>query len=121
MNPKSFTRQVRLTQAKQYRYVFAKAKRFGNRSMTILVRENEITHPRLGLAIAKKCAKRAVDRNRIKRLIRESFRHHQLILPNIDIIIMCRPLILQQSNDEISQQLQKQWRYIKFKYTTINN
>ena len=46
-----------------------------------LIKEDNVTdetlltpHKRLGLAIPKKLAKRAVDRNRIKRLIRENFR-----------------------------------------------
>ena len=42
--------------------------------------------PRLGLIIGKKQAKRAVTRNTIKRIIRESFRVQQNRLPNRDIV-----------------------------------
>jgi len=65
-----------------YTFVFGNAKRFGNKSLTVLARQNDLGHPRLGLAISKKSAKRAVDRNRIKRVFRESFRLHQHTLPN---------------------------------------
>tara|TARA_R110000851_G_scaffold308369_1_gene467246 strand:- start:28127 stop:28528 length:402 start_codon:yes stop_codon:yes gene_type:complete len=44
------------------------------------------TQPRLGLIIGKKQAKRAVTRNTIKRIIRESFRLQQSTLPNRDIV-----------------------------------
>ena len=111
----TFPREVRLLSAKQYSYVFADARRFGNQSFTLLVRLNDQSHPRLGLAIAKKSAKRAVDRNRIKRLLRESFRNKQHQLPPIDIIAMCRPVAVQLSNKQILSQLEKQWCYMQKK------
>ena len=111
----SFARELRLLDAAQYKYVFAKARRFGNRSFTLLVRKNEEEFPRLGLAIAKKSVKRAVDRNRIKRITRESFRHMQHQLPNIDIVIMCCPSAVPLTKAEIRQQLDQQWSYISRK------
>ncbi len=113
----TFPREVRLLNAQQYSYVFADARRFGNESFTLLVRLNDQSHPRLGLAIAKKSAKRAVDRNRIKRLLRESFRHKQHQLPPLDIIAMCRPVALQLSNEQILRQLEKQWCYMQKKFS----
>lgn len=51
----------------------------------------DITHPpRLGLAIAKKRAKRAVDRNKIKRIARESFRAHQMEFAGLHLVVMNR-------------------------------
>ncbi len=47
-------------------------------------------HPRLGLAIAKRLMQRAVDRNRVRRLVRESFRAHQPRLPNRDCVVFAR-------------------------------
>jgi len=47
-------------------------------------------HPRLGLTIAKRLMHRAVDRNRVKRLIRESFRQHQSGLPRRDYVVFAR-------------------------------
>ena len=60
-------RSHKLLTAENYTFVFSDAKRFGNKSLTVLARPNNIGHPRLGLAISKKSAKRAVDRNRIKK------------------------------------------------------
>ena len=114
----TFTRELRLLTAKQYSYVFADARRFGNQSFTLLVRVNDVPHPRLGLAIAKKSVKHAVDRNRIKRLLRESFRKRQHLLPPIDIIAMCRPAAVQLSNEQILEQLEKQWRYMQKKLSS---
>jgi ribonuclease P protein component len=46
---------------------------------------------RLGLAISKKQIRRAVDRNRLKRHIRESFRRHRKQLMGLDLVVMARP------------------------------
>ncbi|EIL90807.1 ribonuclease P protein component [Rhodanobacter spathiphylli B39] len=53
-------------------------------------RENELGHARLGLAISKRVSKRAVERNRIKRLLRESFRRVRHQLPAVDMMVMAR-------------------------------
>ena len=114
----AFTRDLRLITAAQYQYVFSDARRFGNHCFTFLIRENTISHARLGLAIAKKSAKRAVDRNRIKRVIRESFRHLQHDLPNIDVVIMCRPAAVDLNSKKMRKQLDRQWAYICRKVQT---
>ena len=113
--PATFPRDLRLTEAKQYQEVFAGSSRFGNRYLTVLAKANQLEHPRLGLAISKKCAKRAVDRNRIKRIIRESFRLNSTTLPPVDIVVMCRPLILNIDNASVFQHIEKQWHYIRKK------
>lgn len=119
--PATFPRYLRLTEAKQYQRVFAGSSRFGNRYITVLAKENQLEHPRLGLAISKKSAKRAVDRNRIKRLIRESFRLNCANLPSVDIIVMCRPLILELDNSDVFQQIEKQWYFIRKKLGSAPN
>lgn len=69
--------------------------------------------PRLGLAIAKKCAKRAVSRQRVKRLVRESFRKVQHELPDVDIVVMCRPPVTQMTNRQVYEALDKLWQRLK--------
>ena len=110
------TSDLKLLTAESYKRVFAKAERFGNRSFTVLARENELGHARLGLAISKKCAKRAVDRNRIKRHFRESFRLNQHTLPNVDIIAMCKPSALLLDNAKMREQIESQWIFMRKKY-----
>ncbi|MEE9309978.1 MAG: ribonuclease P protein component [Cocleimonas sp.] len=110
------TRELKLLTAENYQNVFAKAERFGNCSFTVLARENGLDHARLGLAISKKCAKRAVDRNLIKRQFRESFRLNQHKLPCVDIIAMCKPSVLSLDKAEMRTQIDSQWRFMRKKF-----
>jgi len=82
--------------------------------LTILAAPNDQGHPRLGLAISKKNAKRAVDRNRIKRIIRESFRQNQIRLPAVDLVVMAKPQTKSATNSELFTSLEHHWgRLIK--------
>jgi len=114
-----FSRDYKLLTADHYKNVFAKAQRFGNHSFTVLVRKNGLDHPRLGMAISKKNAKRAVDRNRIKRIFRESFRINQHKLPCVDIIAMSKPSALKLDKLEMRKQIDRQWHFIRKKFTSF--
>ena len=86
----TFSRSNRLVRAQHYRQVFAHNHRLRDDCITLLIGNQTGKQPRLGFAIAKKQVRRAVDRNRLKRLIRESFRQNQHDLPDVDIVIMVR-------------------------------
>ena len=52
----------------------------------------------MGLAIARKQVRRAVDRNRLKRLVREVFRHHRAGLTGVDLVVMARSAAVKADN-----------------------
>jgi ribonuclease P protein component len=85
--------------------VFAKADRSSDRFFTVLARLNELSQARLGLAIAKKIAARAVDRNRLRRLARESFR--QLELASLDYVVMARKDAVSAPNPSLRSSLER--------------
>ena len=70
--------------------MFERPQRSTDRYLTVLASPNGLEHPRLGLAIARKHLRRAVDRNLLKRLIRESFRMHQGTLACVDFVVLAR-------------------------------
>ena len=112
-----FARESRLLTPGQFQAVFSKPIRFGSRHFTILITPSKLSpdsdkNNRLGLAIAKKRVKLAVQRNRVKRIVRESFRLNQHKLPAIDMVVMVKSGIDQLDNQEINQQLEKIWRKI---------
>lgn len=62
------------------------------------------------MAVSKKRCRRAVDRNRIRRIIRESFRHAQPELGGLDVIVMNQPAAAAAGNRELFDSLAKHWR-----------
>lgn len=104
----SFKKTQRLLIKKDYDHVFAEAKKIVTSEFTILFRENNLGYARLGLALSKKMIAKAHDRNRIKRLIRESFRQKEL--PAIDMIFLARRDVAKQANSNINTRLGKTWK-----------
>ncbi|SEI82099.1 ribonuclease P protein component [Allopseudospirillum japonicum] len=70
---------------------------------------NPQTKARLGLVIAKKHVRHAVRRNRLKRLIRNSFRLHQHQLPPLDIIALAVRGAGEIEDAKLQQQLVQAW------------
>jgi ribonuclease P protein component len=68
--------------------------------------------PRIGLSTAARIVGNAVRRNRIKRLVRESFRQHQHELPNVDIVVNARGGAREADNESIRRSLQRHWEAI---------
>lgn len=105
-----FPRDARLLDGKAYSSVFKRNRRVADSFFTVLVHRRTGDVPaRLGLAIAKKRAKRAVDRNRIKRVSRESFRHHQLSLLGLDLVVMNREGATRASAAQLRSSLDQLW------------
>ncbi|MFO8152164.1 ribonuclease P protein component [Thioalkalivibrio sp.] len=88
----AFPRSERLLTGRQYQRVFSRARRVpGARFMLLYRPQDPPTGPaRLGLAISRKHARRAVERNRLKRIAREAFRARRQVLPPVDIIVLSR-------------------------------
>jgi ribonuclease P protein component len=71
--------------------VFKAGRRCGDAWFTVISAHGPGPVARLGLAVSRKVSRSAVQRNRIKRLVRESFRQHSPHLPALDIVVMARP------------------------------
>jgi len=108
---RGFGREKRLLTPRQFKAVFdSPSGKVPGRNVLLLARENDLQHPRLGLVIGKKSVKLSVERNRIKRQIRETFRHHQLELAGWDIVIIARKGLADLDNPELAKQFAKLWK-----------
>lgn len=79
-------------------------------NLLVLATPNGRDYPRLGLAISKRNVKTAVGRNRVKRLVRESFRRHRQQLGGLDIVVLSRHATHDSSNPGLLHSLNRHWR-----------
>lgn len=69
-----FARQWRLSRARDVQKVYKLGRSAGTKSFFIRTLKNRLNHPRITVIIGKKVAKKAVIRNRLKRLVRQAIR-----------------------------------------------
>ena len=91
MPDRSLKSSDKLKKKWEFRRVYEDKKKYWNNIFTIYVSPNHMDKTRLGLTVSKKVGN-SVKRNRVKRLIRESFRlSKEIILPGYDIIVVAKP------------------------------
>jgi ribonuclease P protein component len=83
----SLPKQAIIVKTDDFSSVFSLRKRIASRYLVMRYRVNALQAPRLGLIVAKKTAKLAVQRNYMKRVLRELFRLNQHLLPAVDLVI----------------------------------
>lgn len=110
-----FPTQARLKTGADYRFVFRNPAASSDRYFRVLSRPNGRDHCRLGMAVSKKVCKHAAGRNRLKRVIRESFRANRGELDRrggYDIVVLPSVRAASICNKALFEQLQEHWRNI---------
>ncbi|WP_328803624.1 ribonuclease P protein component [Aquipseudomonas ullengensis] len=111
MVSRDFCREKRLLTPRHFKAVFdSPSGKAPGKNVLLLARENDLNHPRLGLVIGKKSVKLSVERNRLKRLIRDSFRLNQELLGGLDIVVVARKGLGDLHNPELHEQFGKLWK-----------
>ena len=85
-----FGAELRLRSKLQFDAIYASGRRIDDRFFGLRIKPNGLSHPRLGLAVAVKTAGSGVARNRLRRLVRESFRLAQHELPALDVVVAAK-------------------------------
>ena len=102
-----FDKTRRLLKKSDYDDVFDQAKKVVTPEFIVLYRHNTVGHARLGLALSKKTIAKAHDRNRVKRLLRETFRIRHL--PAVDVVILARRGVANVENSKMINKLGSIW------------
>ncbi|MGH8120524.1 MAG: ribonuclease P protein component [Gammaproteobacteria bacterium] len=105
----ALARRNRLAHPDEFRMVFRSPVRSEDGKLLFIARRNGLGYPRLGLAIPRKRIKRAVTRNRLKRLIRESFRKHRGVLGGVDIVVTVTADLDKLDNKSINESINRHW------------
>lgn len=74
---------------------------------------NDVNAARLGLAVSRKVSLRAVERNRIKRAVRERFRHARERMPALDILVIAHRDAAGQPSAALRADLDHLWPRLK--------
>lgn len=86
----TFPKHLRLLKRPLFQGCYKWGRRYATRHFIVFIRPNGLGHWRLGITASRKIG-RAVVRNRIKRLVRETFRLHQKQVPGgLDIVVVCK-------------------------------
>ena len=108
--PAAFPRQARLTKPADFKRVFAKSTVSADRFFRVLARSNALGRPRLGMAVSRQVDRKATGRNRIKRIVRESFRgYFRDRTPPLDFVVLPRPASATICNRRLTQSLDGHW------------
>ena len=110
MDAAGLPREARIRRAGDFAALRQASGRLGGRCFSVRYRQNELGHARLGLAISKRVSKRAVERNRIKRLLRESFRRVRSQLQPLDLVVMAREQAAGVPGPELLAEIDALWR-----------
>lgn len=111
INGQSFPSSARLLTSADFKIVFDNPDfKVSHRFGLLLGKTNLGNRSRLGLVIAKKNVRLAVQRNRVKRLVREHFRQSPLPLATTDIIFLARRGLGDQDNQTVAILLETLWQ-----------
>ncbi|MBA3008152.1 MAG: ribonuclease P protein component [Proteobacteria bacterium] len=87
----------------EFEQVYKQGRRLHGKGFTLIFNRNEFGYSRIGISVHRQI-RGAVKRNRIKRIIRESFRLHRELFPeSADIIFAIRPGMVLASTAEVNQ------------------
>ncbi len=109
MRTQRFPRRRRVRASADFARGFAEGQRLGARYFRLHWRGAE-GDARLGLAVSRKVDTRAVERNRIKRIVRESFRCVARHLPSGDALIVARREAAGADAADLRRDLESLWR-----------
>ncbi len=104
---------LRLRSKREFDTVYSRGRRFGDGYFGAVAHSNAVGRPRLGLAVAVRTAGNSVQRNRIRRIIRESFRLHQHGLPAVDLIVSARAKVRGAAPQVLRSSLAALWDKVK--------
>ena len=106
-------KQYRINKKSDFEKLFEAKKIYFSRFLIVKSVPNDLAYPRFGMIISTKVSKRAVDRNKIRRRIREIFHlHFNEIKPGVDILAIAKSSMLKLTYKETESEVLKGLKYL---------
>ncbi len=103
---RGFARARRIVRGADYQRIFSGGRRSAGRYQVLWVAEGPCEVPRVGVVASKRTFRRAVDRARAKRLLREAFRlNRDHLAPHTDCVLVARRAILDAHRGDVERDL----------------
>ena len=99
----------RLRKKYEFDHVFQTGHRLNSQYFIFIVAPSKSPQARLGVVVSKRKCRFAVDRNRVKRVVREHFRHLKHQLPGVDLVVLLKSPIENSRDLAITKCLEKQF------------
>jgi ribonuclease P protein component len=101
-------KELRIRKQKDFENVFDEGFYSADTFLTLKAVENKMPYSRFGFVVSKKVSKRAVERNRAKRLMSEAIRlTDEKIKSGFDIVFISKSGIVNKSMEEIKKSVEK--------------
>lgn len=115
-NDLRFLRSHKLVSKSEFQSLFDQSDKVSQRYLLALYKPNTKAHGRIGIIVGKRVAAHAVTRNKIKRVIRESFRANQEQLKCLDIVVIARQQCGTQDKIQLREGIDKLWQRLIIQY-----
>ncbi|WP_256325270.1 ribonuclease P protein component [Nitrosospira sp. Nsp18] len=102
-----FQKNKRLHKAEEFSSVIRFKCSARSEFLQVFAKPNGLLHPRLGLIVAGKIERLAVNRNRVKRVLREAFRARQRDLAGLDLVVRLRCRVSHNNSSRIAGEAEK--------------
>lgn len=109
--PASFPKSARLRKRAEFVGLSKAANSYVVKGFLLVWQPNDLMQPRLGVTVSKKIGC-AVTRNKVKRYIREIFRHNRHTLPAVDMNVIARRESATMDFPSVLRELEKALRHI---------
>lgn len=106
MSHNSFTKENRLITEKDFSHVYRDGRRFEGDFFVFYLLNKEEGKPRIGIVTSKHIGN-AVERNRVKRIIRESFRKNKSIFDSYDFIVKPKQKVVDLNNPVLAERFRR--------------
>lgn len=103
----------RLRQRSEFLRTQASGWKLRDTYFTVYVARSPLPGIRLGITVSRRAAARAVVRNRVKRQVREAFRHWRARCSGLDIVVVAQPLKLPIAAPALRAALGQHWEKIE--------